>query len=228
MTHNGLLNLYLLTFNCASCAGWAYVLYQTLITVLKSYESGQEWDQIAKNTWNVVSLPLKVVQTMAIMEIVHAAMGFVRSPLGSTFMQVSSRLWLVWGINVLCPVSRYQFGFPLMVASWGLVEVPRYSFYALHLYNVVPDFLVFLRYHLFILLYPSGVLGEVLCMVNSLSFLSAGAYAIQLPNTHNVSVSLYLVVILVLVVYMPGLPVMYGHMLTQRNCAYSKMKAKTT
>ncbi|CAI5740988.1 unnamed protein product [Peronospora destructor] len=227
MTHNGLLNLYLLAFNCASCAGWAYVLYLTLITVLKSYESGQEWDQIAQNTWNAVSLPLKVVQTMAVMEIVHAAVGFVRSPLGSTFMQVSSRLWLVWGINVLCPVSRYQFGFPLMVASWGLVEVPRYSFYALHLYNAVPDFLFFLRYHLFILLYPSGVLGEVLCMVSSLSFLSAGAYAIQLPNTHNVSVSLYLVVILVLVVYIPGLPVMYGHMLTQRNRAYSKMKAKT-
>ena len=64
-------------------------------------------------------------------------------------------------------------------------------------------------------------------MVSSLGFLSTGAYAIQLPNTHNVSISLYAVVILVLVVYIPGLPVMYSHMLTQRNRAYSKSKIKT-
>ncbi|KAK1929126.1 Very-long-chain (3R)-3-hydroxyacyl-CoA dehydratase hpo-8 [Phytophthora citrophthora] len=159
MAKNALLNLYLLAFNGASCAGWAYVLYLTVSTVLKSHEAGQDWNQVAQSTWDVVSMPLKVVQTMAVMEIVHAAVGFVRSPLGSTLMQVSSRLWLVWAINVLCPVSRYQFGFPLMVASWGLVEVPRYSFYALNLYNAVPGFLFFLRYHLFMVLYPSGVLG---------------------------------------------------------------------
>ncbi|CAH0478146.1 unnamed protein product [Peronospora belbahrii] len=221
--NNPLLKLYLVIFNAASCAGWAYVLYLTVTTVLKTYGD----DQVAQNTWDVVSFPLKVVQTMAVMEIVHAALGFVRSPLGSTLMQVSSRLWLVWIINVLCPVSRYQFGFPLMVTSWGLVEVPRYSFYALNLYNAVPNVLFFLRYHLFMLLYPSGVLGEVLCMVSSLSFLSTGVYAIQLPNTHNVSVSLYVVVLFVLIVYIPGLPVMYGHMLTQRNRAYSKTKTKT-
>ncbi|RLN94093.1 hypothetical protein BBJ28_00019759 [Nothophytophthora sp. Chile5] len=227
MAKNALLNLYLLAFNAASGAGWAYVLYLTVTTVLAAYDAGQNWDDVARATWDVVALPLKIVQTMAVMEIVHAAVGFVRSPLGSTLMQVSSRLWLVWGINVLCPVSRYQFGFPLMVASWGLVEVPRYSFYALNLYDKVPSFLFFLRYHLFMVLYPSGVLGETLCMVSSLGFLSTGAYSIQLPNTHNASISLFMIVILVLIVYVPGLPVMYGHMLTQRNRAYSKPKTKT-
>jgi very-long-chain (3R)-3-hydroxyacyl-CoA dehydratase len=137
---------------------------------------------------------------------------------------VSSRLWLVWGINVLCPDSRYQLGFPLMVFSWGLVEVPRYSFYALNLYDAVPSALFFLRYHLFMVLYPSGVAGEVLCMVSALPFLRAGAYAIQMPNAHNVAVSLYTLVLVVLAVYVPGLPVMYSHMLTQRNRAYAKTK----
>lgn len=137
---------------------------------------------------------------------------------------VSSRLWLVWGINVLCPVTRAQFGFPLMVFSWGLVEVPRYAFYALNLYNLVPSPIFFLRYHLFMVLYPSGVAGETLCMYSSLSYLATGAYSIQLPNTHNVAVSMYVLVILVLIVYIPGLPVMYGHMLTQRNRAYAKAK----
>lgn len=224
MAKNSLVNVYLLVFNAASCVGWAYVLYLTLKTVLQAQEADQDWNQVAQSTWMVVSLPLKIVQTMAVMEIVHAAVGIVRSPIASTLMQVSSRLWLVWAINVLCPVTRYQFGFPLMVASWGLVEVPRYSFYALNLYNVVPNALFFLRYHLFMVLYPSGVLGEVLCMISSLGYLSTGAYSIQLPNTHNISISLYVIVILVLLTYIPGLPIMYSHMLTQRNRAYLKTK----
>ncbi|CEG47624.1 Protein tyrosine phosphatase-like protein PTPLA (contains Pro instead of catalytic Arg) [Plasmopara halstedii] len=74
------------------------------------------------------------------------------------------------------------------------------------------------------MLYPSGVFGEVLCMISALGYLSKGAYSIQLPNTYNVSISLYMIVILVLLVYVPGLPVMYKHMLTQRNRAYSKPK----
>uniref|UniRef100_K3XAL3 very-long-chain (3R)-3-hydroxyacyl-CoA dehydratase n=1 Tax=Globisporangium ultimum (strain ATCC 200006 / CBS 805.95 / DAOM BR144) TaxID=431595 RepID=K3XAL3_GLOUD len=219
-----LLNLYLLAFNALSGAGWAFILYTTVTTVLAAREQGKDWEHVSRATWDAVGFPLQIVQTMAAMEIVHAAIGFVRSPLGSTLMQVSSRLWLVWGINVLIPDSRYQFGFPLMVLSWSLVEVPRYSFYALNLYNKVPAFLTFLRYHLFMVLYPSGVSGEVLCMVSALPFLSTGAYSIQQPNTHNIAVSLYVVVILVLLTYIPGLPVMYGHMLTQRNRVYSKPK----
>jgi very-long-chain (3R)-3-hydroxyacyl-CoA dehydratase len=70
-------------------------------------------------------------------------------------------------------------------------------------------------------------LGEVLCMVSALPYLKTGAYSIQLPNTHNIAVSLYAVVIFILIVYIPGLPIMYSHMLTQRNRAYSKPKAKT-
>ncbi|TMW69511.1 hypothetical protein Poli38472_001667 [Pythium oligandrum] len=222
-----LLNLYLLAYNAVSAAGWAFVLYLAATTVWASYEQGKDVEAIARATWNAVEWPLKIVQTMAAMEIIHAALGFVRSPLGSTLIQVSSRLWLVWAINELCPISRYQIGFPLMVLSWGLVEVPRYSFYALNLYNLVPSFLFFLRYHLFMVLYPSGVAGEVLCLISALPYLQTGVYAIQMPNAHNVAISLYTVVLMSIVTYIPGLPVMYGHMLTQRNRAYSKTKAKT-
>lgn len=159
---SALVNLYLLAYNAASAVGWGYVLYLTVSSVLAERAAGvSDWHLVARGVWDVVSFPLKVVQTLAVLEIVHAAVGLVRSPLSSTIMQVSSRLWLVWGINVLCPSSRFQFGFPLMVASWGLVEVPRYAFYALNLYDAVPSFIFFLRYHLFMVLYPSGVLGKI-------------------------------------------------------------------
>ena len=54
-----------------------------------------------------------------------------------------------------------------MVGSWALVEVPRYLYLAVNtvckgLDMQPPLFLHFLRYNLFMLLYPSGISGEYL------------------------------------------------------------------
>jgi very-long-chain (3R)-3-hydroxyacyl-CoA dehydratase len=46
------------------------------------------------------------VQTFALLEVVHAALGWVRSPVVTTAMQVSSRLFLVWGIAEQFPQVR--------------------------------------------------------------------------------------------------------------------------
>lgn len=40
-----------------------------------------------------------LVQSMAILEVAHAALGWVRSPIQTTAMQVASRLFLVWGVS---------------------------------------------------------------------------------------------------------------------------------
>jgi very-long-chain (3R)-3-hydroxyacyl-CoA dehydratase len=39
------------------------------------------------------------VQTCALLEVIHALIGWVRSPLQTTVMQVASRLFLIWGIT---------------------------------------------------------------------------------------------------------------------------------
>lgn len=47
-----------------------------------------------------------VVQTLAIMEVVHSVLGWVRSPLTTVAMQVASRYYIVWGITYLFPSVR--------------------------------------------------------------------------------------------------------------------------
>ena len=86
------------------------------------------------------------------------------------------RLFCVWVLAHGVPAVTRHWGFGLMVLSWGLVEVPRYLFYTCYLYNKVrifamgmtisvtfkvPSWLFFLRYHLFLVLYPSGFIGTV-------------------------------------------------------------------
>lgn len=85
--NSALLNVYLLAYNALSAVGWAFVFYITAVSVLAAREDGKDWSASARAAWDAVNIPLKVVQTMAVMEIVHAAVGFVRSPLGSTLMQ---------------------------------------------------------------------------------------------------------------------------------------------
>lgn len=50
------------------------------------------------STYVRVGIQTAIVQTFAVLEVVHVLLGWVRSPLQTTVMQVSSRLFLVWGI----------------------------------------------------------------------------------------------------------------------------------
>ena len=46
--------------------------------------------------WKELGTEIKYVQSAAILEIVHALIGFVRSPIARTLPQVFSRLAIVW------------------------------------------------------------------------------------------------------------------------------------
>ena len=53
----------------------------------------------ATTTYARVGTQTAFVQTAAVLEVLHVLLGWVRSPLPTTAMQVSSRLFLVWGIT---------------------------------------------------------------------------------------------------------------------------------
>jgi very-long-chain (3R)-3-hydroxyacyl-CoA dehydratase len=49
-------------------------------------------------TYGRIGGTVAIVQTCALLEVAHTLLGWVRSPLQTTVMQVASRLWIVWGI----------------------------------------------------------------------------------------------------------------------------------
>lgn len=52
-------------------------------------------------------------------------LGVVRSPWITTFMQVSSRIVLLWGFMWAIPSTQGQLGSLLCITSWACVEIPR-------------------------------------------------------------------------------------------------------
>ena len=71
--------LYLALYNAASMAGWAYVIY----LIGQHFNAGGDPSQL----YGAIEQPLKIVQTTALLEIVHSLLGLVRSPVATTAIQ---------------------------------------------------------------------------------------------------------------------------------------------
>ena len=89
--------------------------------------------------------------------------GIVRSPIFTTLMQVSSRLLLVWGVVDNYPTATSPSPFySSMLLAWSITEIIRYSYFMFNLIGNVPGYLTWLRYNTFYVLYPVGIISEML------------------------------------------------------------------
>ncbi|KAL6076165.1 Very-long-chain (3R)-3-hydroxyacyl-CoA dehydratase [Balamuthia mandrillaris] len=208
---------YIVTYNLVQFCGWLWVLWSL---EYQFFIKDGGFADAPRPLWSYVALPLQIFQTLAVLEVFHSMLGIVRTPVATTLIQVTSRVFLVWGIAQWVPTAQNHLMLAIMVASWSVTEVVRYLFYALNTVGRVPYFLLWLRYTLFFVLYPSGVSGECGCIVVSLPWIKEnGLFSVAMPNAWNVSFDYYYFLLLVLVLYLPGLPKMYLHMVSQRRKA---------
>ncbi len=163
---SGVATGYLVLYNLASCAGWAAVWWE----VAQAVRSGSG----AAGLWQRAALTLAVVQSLAALEVLHSVVRLVKSPVMTVVLQVGSRLVVLWVYTWFAAQCHSHWSLLMMVGSWASVEVPRYLFYAL---NLLPQFsgakmpypLFWLRYSLFMVLYPTGITGELLQISVALS-----------------------------------------------------------
>ncbi|GAW03914.1 PTPLA-domain-containing protein [Lentinula edodes] len=74
----------------------------------------------AATTFGRIGVTTAWVQSCALLEVVHVLLGWVRSPLQTTAMQVSSRLFLVWGIVEQFASVRSNPLYTSMVFAWRI------------------------------------------------------------------------------------------------------------
>jgi len=176
-------------------------------------------------TYSRVGGTVAVVQTCAILEVVHVLLGWVRSPLQTTAMQVASRLWIVWGIVQQFDVARTSPLYTSAVLAWSITEVVRYSFYACSLLGYEPPILLYLRYTMFYVLYPIGAGSEAFLSYATLPFPSGiPSYKSFLgwSAPEYARAGLFLI-------WWPSLYQLYTHMIVQRRkiIGSARPKAKT-
>ncbi|KAL9650262.1 hypothetical protein ABK040_014917 [Willaertia magna] len=218
-----LVKLYLFIYNIALTGGWGYILYLTILHHLNGKNP--------RDLYSVIEKPLQLFQTLAVLEIVHSLIGFVRSPVFTTLMQVFSRLFVVWFSLYLEHQVKYtefqSIFITTLMFAWCTTEVIRYSFYALKLYDICPYFLTWLRYSTFIVLYPLGVSSEIALTVFRLSYVKEfRPFSVDMPNAANMSFDSYSFVWLILLSYAPGFYQLYTYMFVQRKKTLSAEKEK--
>jgi very-long-chain (3R)-3-hydroxyacyl-CoA dehydratase len=210
----GMKQMYLIAFNFSLAAGWAQILASIVRALLASCAPtdcrgllpfGLATSQlcVCGDLHAQTQTALAIFQTAAVLEVLHSLFGVVRAPLFTTFIQVLSRLLLLWGIVVPFPATHTMPRFATMILAWSLTEVIRYSFYGFGLVlGKAPYPLVWLRYTLFFVLYPLGVGSEISLIYASLDDLAKvgmrGAFCFGIAA------------------YLPGFPILYMHMISQR------------
>lgn len=116
----GIVRQYLIAYNLISCLAWSYV-WCLIIHHLTTRK-----DPI-NTLYERIERPLQITQSFAALEILHILLGWVRSPLISSILQVGSRLYIVWGILFLIPESRHHLGF-LLTALVENIITTRHTF----------------------------------------------------------------------------------------------------
>jgi very-long-chain (3R)-3-hydroxyacyl-CoA dehydratase len=102
-----LLRAYLITYNLACILGWGYINW-----IVASHLTGPHRGGNAA-LWAAVGAPLKLVQTAALLEVLHAALGWVRSNLVTAFIQGVARNIVLWTMIAISPAAQSSWALPL-------------------------------------------------------------------------------------------------------------------
>uniref|UniRef100_A0A915JEK0 Very-long-chain (3R)-3-hydroxyacyl-CoA dehydratase n=1 Tax=Romanomermis culicivorax TaxID=13658 RepID=A0A915JEK0_ROMCU len=207
-----LTTIYLLTYNAALFLGFLLIVYD-LIKGYYTYRTeyfSKVWEQVSDKIW--------CCQLAQFLEIGHSLLGYVKSSPLTTSVQTFGRAFVFFA--VLCGEDRMHdkpFIFYLFLA-WSLVEIIRYSHYFLSILNKQIGFITYLRYTVWIILYPVGFICEGIIILRSMPFYEqTQKYSLQLPNKVNMAFDFPSVLKLYLsLLFLPGTVVLMNHMRTLR------------
>ena len=176
--------LYIILYNAVMLGGWAFVYGKGLLRYGRTLASGEAASKLSGELlWEEYGEWLFLFQMLMLLDVVNSLLRIVRSPVVTTVMQIASRI-LVIAILKLFPQARTTLvGMSLLLFAWCPTECIRYSFYLIKELRAgapkkgekkpandkgVPNWLLWIRYSSFILLYPMGITGELFVLYTSL------------------------------------------------------------
>eukprot|EP00850_Spirogloea_muscicola_P006699 SM000032S12083 [mRNA] locus=s32:451908:454230:+ [translate_table: standard] len=140
---------YLAAYNAAQALGWGAALTLVLGAVVRTggWRSG----------YSAAGQLVSICQLAAVLEVVHAATGLVRSSAQTAFLQWFGRTHVLLAVIASVPEVQQLQSVTVMLLAWALSEVIRYPQYCLNILGSCPGWLTWLRYSAFIPLYPLGL-----------------------------------------------------------------------
>lgn len=103
-----------------------------------------------------------------LLDIYNSIIGVIKTNIMTCILQSISHVLLTYCVLSVKSGHNYL-SYKILVFDWSIIEIIKFLYYICNLYNEnVPKILKFLRYNLFYITIPIGVVSEFMCMMNSL------------------------------------------------------------
>ncbi|XP_040018732.2 very-long-chain (3R)-3-hydroxyacyl-CoA dehydratase [Gasterosteus aculeatus] len=179
------------------------------------------------DTFHTISDVMFFCQILAAVEVLNAAFGFVRTGVTPTLIQVVGRNFILFIIFGAVEEMQHQPVVFFVFYLWSAIEIFRYPFYMLGCFNTEWKTLTWLRYTIWIPLYPLGVLAEAVAVIQSIPiFDKTKLFSIPLPKAVGTSVSFSCVLYVYLGLMFLGLFINFRHLYKQRTRRFRTKKRK--
>lgn len=219
---------YLTVYNTVQLILWSIVLFQLLrVSISTAYQIIYQsipfsLPQFASAAYKRTSPYADIAQTLAWAEVIHACLGIAGGGVSTAFIQSLGRYVVLIYVIKPIPIAHRLVVTPLLLFSWACGDIIRYAFY---LWTPPPRFLLWLRYSMFLVLYPVGISSEWFIYLYTLGEVDRrNLYAITMPNNFNFAFDFGVWNRVVLGLYFVFGPYMCTHMLHQRR---RKLKIRT-
>ncbi|KAM3876593.1 very-long-chain (3R)-3-hydroxyacyl-CoA dehydratase-like [Diretmus argenteus] len=217
----GLKKGYLFMYNLVQFLGFSWIFVNMTVRL---FILGQD---SFYDTFHTTADMMYFCQMMAVVEVINPLLGLVKTGFFPAMIEVARRnviLFVIFGsLEDMQNKPVVFFVFYL----WSTVEIFRYPFYMLACIDTDWRLLTWLRYSIWIPLYPLGVLAEAVAVIQSLPiFDETRLYSIPLPKALGQSLSFSYTLQFYLLLMFLGLFVNFRHLYKQRKRRYRSRKRK--
>lgn len=212
---------YLFMYNLVQFLGFSWIFVNMTVRL---FILGQD---SFYDTFHSTADMMYFCQMMAVLEVVNPLLGLVRTAFLPALLQVTGRnviLFVIFGCLDEMQSKAVVF---FVFYFWSCIEIFRYPFYMLGVIGTDWKLLTWLRYSLWIPLYPLGTIAEAVAVVQSLAlFDETRMFALPLPSLLGGSLSFSYSLRLYLILMFLGLFINFRHLYKQRKRRYRSRKRK--
>ncbi|KAK1785629.1 hypothetical protein P4O66_018275 [Electrophorus voltai] len=218
----GLKKGYLFTYNLVQFLGFSWVFVNMTVRL---FILGQD---SFYDTFHTIADVMYFCQMLAIVEMINPAVGLVRTGLIPAFIQVMGRNFILFVIfGSLDDMQNKPVVF-FVFYLWSSIEIFRYPFYMLACIGTEWKLLTWLRYTIWIPLYPLGILAEAVAVIQSIPIFNETKFlSIRLPEALGSSLSFSYILQLYLLLMFLGMFINFRYLYKQRSRRFRTKKRKS-
>lgn len=211
--------IYLFCYNLFMFCGFLYVM--AIIGMRFAKESENSIPGTYKACGNIV----KMLHLFMFLEVLHPIFGYTKGSAVEAGIQVGGRNAIIFLLIEAEPRMQEKPVVFYIFIVYSIIELFRYPYYLLRVYDIEIDLLTWIRYTIWIPLYPAGFVCEgVIALRNIPYFEETEKFSIFLPNKWNFSFYFpTLLRVYLLFFFFPILYAMMNHMY-QLRCKKLKIK----